>query len=705
MLLTLAEWLLTRLAPQAAAGIFRLDVIPWLALMLPLGGFAVLWLWGDAIRRDKEERGAGLLACLTVVLAFDCAVWTGLNIHKAEAEREATRLSLVQALEQQGGDAGALKAMTGPYQPYQPYLLGRPDIDWISVAGLRIPFGLLLDPLTLVMMLVVSGVGSLIHIYSLGYMAHDPERVRYFSYLNLFTFFMLLLVMGGNLPLLFVGWEGVGLCSYLLIGFWFKKKSASDAGKKAFIVNRIGDAGLILGIILAFHTFGTVNLVEITDAVAARPAGLAVITTIALLLFVGACGKSAQIPLHVWLPDAMEGPTPVSALIHAATMVTAGVYMVARLGPLYAKSPTAMAVVAGVGAATALLAATIALVQTDIKKVLAYSTVSQLGYMFLACGVGAFGVGIFHLFTHAFFKALLFLGSGSVIHALSGEQDMRKMGGLRKKIPWTFWTFAIGTAAIAGIPPLAGFFSKDEILAGTLAAHRPLLFGLGLLTAALTAFYMSRLLFMTFWGSFRGDHETEHHVHESPWTMLGPLLLLAIGSASVGFLQIPEFVKPVFRLEEAAAVVPAATRALGHAQPPGLPAPAHGAHAEWLPYVATLTALLGIGFAYYLYVRRRDLPDKIAAASGTAYRILEEKYGFDLAFNWFASRIVVGGSSLVLWKAVDVSVIDRAVNGAGSVVDAVSRWARLLQSGFVRGYALVILGGAVALVGYLLWMR
>ncbi|HLA78062.1 MAG TPA: NADH-quinone oxidoreductase subunit L [Vicinamibacteria bacterium] len=704
MLLTLVEWLLSKLAPPVAEGLFRLNVIPWLALMLPLGGFAVLWLWGDAIKRDREDRGAGLLACLTVILAFDCAVWTGLNMHKAEAEREGERQTLVRSLEQQGADASGLKAIAGPYQPYQPYLLGRPDIDWISVAGLRIPFGLLLDPLTLVMMLVVSGVGSLIHIYSLGYMAHDPERVRYFSYLNLFTFFMLLLVMGGNLPLLFVGWEGVGLCSYLLIGFWFKKKSASDAGNKAFIVNRIGDAGLILGTILAFHTFGTFNLVEITDAVAARPAGLAVITTIALLLFVGACGKSAQIPLHVWLPDAMEGPTPVSALIHAATMVTAGVYMVARLGPLYAKSATAMAVVAGVGAATALVAATIALVQTDIKKVLAYSTVSQLGYMFLACGVGAFGVGIFHLFTHAFFKALLFLGSGSVIHALSGEQDMRKMGGLRRKIPWTFWTFAIGTAAIAGIPPLAGFFSKDEILAGTLAAHKPLLFGLGLLTAALTAFYMARLLFMTFWGSFRGDHEAEHHVHESPWTMLGPLVLLAVGSASVGFLHVPEFVKPVFRLEEPAKVT-AAAGVLGHLQSPAAQAAAHGAHAAWLPYVATLTALLGIAFAYLFYVRRRDLPDKIAAASRTAYRVLEEKYGFDLAYNWFASRFVVGGSSLVLWKAVDVAAIDGAVNGTGTMVNAVSRWARLLQTGFVRGYALVMLGGAVALVGYLLWMR
>jgi NADH-quinone oxidoreductase subunit L len=347
------------------------------------------------------------------------------------------------------------------------------------------------------MILVVTGVGSLIHIYSVGYMAHDEERVRYFSYLNLFTFFMLLLVLGGSLPLLFVGWEGVGLCSYLLIGFWFKRKSATDAGMKAFVVNRIGDAGLILGMILAFHAFGTLDLVDLaTNAASMAPEeGAGVVTAVCLLLFVGACGKSAQIPLHVWLPDAMEGPTPVSALIHAATMVTAGVYMVARLAPLYALSETAMAVVAIVGTATAVMGATIALVQNDIKKVLAYSTVSQLGYMFLAAGVGAFGVAVFHLFTHAFFKALLFLGSGSVIHALSGEQDMRKMGGLARRIPWTFGTFVIGTLAIAGIPPLAGYFSKDAILAGAHAAHWNVLFGLGLLTALLTAFYMGRLLF------------------------------------------------------------------------------------------------------------------------------------------------------------------------------------------------------------------
>jgi len=463
---------------------------------------------------------------------------------------------------------------------------------------------------------------------------------------------------------MFVGWEGVGLCSYLLIGFWFEKKSASDAGNKAFLVNRVGDAGLLLGMILAFHAFGTLDLVDIAGNIGSKPpeafGELGVVTAVALLLFVGACGKSAQIPLHVWLPDAMEGPTPVSALIHAATMVTAGVYMVARLAPLYALSETAMAVVAVVGATTALMAATIALVQTDIKRVLAYSTVSQLGYMFLACGVGAFGVAIFHLFTHAFFKALLFLASGSVIHALSGEQDMRRMGGLRT-------------------PPLAGFFSKDAILAGALEGGHTALFAVGLFTALLTAFYMGRLLFGTFLGSFRGGDEAEHHVHESPWTMLGPLVALAVGCVGVGFVH----------------------------------------HATWLPWVATATAVMGLVAAYYLYVMFTDLPGRLSARLRPLQRVLEAKWGFDLAFNWLVSRGVVAGSEGLLWRRFDVAVIDGAVNGAARVVNGVSAQARQVQTGLVRGYALVILGGqtglvrgyalvilggAVTLLAYLLWM-
>jgi NADH-quinone oxidoreductase subunit L len=504
---------------------------------------------------------------------------------------------------------------------------------------------------------------------------------------------------------MFVGWEGVGLCSYLLIGFWFKKKSASDAGKKAFIVNRIGDAGLILGTILAFHHFGTVDLYLIADQIGARPAEplgqVGPLTAIALLLFLGACGKSAQIPLHVWLPDAMEGPTPVSALIHAATMVTAGVYVVARLGPLYHQAPTALAVVAVVGAVTALMAATIALVQTDIKRVLAYSTVSQLGYMFLACGVGAFGVAVFHLFTHAFFKALLFLGSGSVIHALSGEQDMRKMGGLRTRIPLTFWTFVAGWIAIMGIGlgpvGFAGYFSKEEILGSVLGAHEYGLFTIALLTAGLTAFYMSRMMFLTFFGTYRGDleklahaetHAADHGhghghagIHESPWSMLGPLFALAFGSIVVGFIHVPQLVQPAVRIE-----------------PPG-------GHAAWLPLLATSLALFGVFLAYHLYLRAPATQQRLAASLAPLRRVLEAKYFFDDVYDGFAARVVVGGSDELLWKRVDAGVIDGIVNGAGRVTSGFSRAVRFVQMGFVRGYALVMLGGAVALLGYLLWRR
>jgi NADH-quinone oxidoreductase subunit L len=622
--------------------------------VLPLGGFVVLALFGEGIKRDKEERGAALLACATVLLSFALSAFAVIRLH-----------GLV------GGTTGLHFA--------QPYL----GFDWIDVAGFSIPLSLLLDPLSSVMVLVVTGVGSLIHIYSLGYMAHDEDRVRYFSYLNLFTFFMLLLVLAGSLPLMFVGWEGVGLCSYLLIGFWFRRKSATDAGMKAFVVNRIGDVGLILGMILAYHAFGSLDLVVIADnAGALAPEGLGEfgsVTLVCLFLFLGACGKSAQIPLHVWLPDAMEGPTPVSALIHAATMVTAGVYMVARLAPLFHLSATAMAVVAATGAATALLGATIALVQTDIKRVLAYSTVSQLGYMFLACGVGVFGVAIFHLFTHAFFKALLFLGAGSVIHALSGEQDMRNMGGLRTRIPWTFWTFLVGSLALAGIPPLAGFFSKDEILLGAFSAGRTDLFAVGLLTALLTAFYMGRLVFLTFFGSYRGGQAAEHHLHESPWSMLGPLVLLALGSAAAGFLAVPELLEPVFR------------------QPPP-----PGRHVPWLPLLATLNAVIAIAAAFYAYLVYTALPARVSAVLAPLRRLFEAKYFFDDAYNGLAAWLV-RGSEVLLWKRIDAGVIDAAVNGAARTVEALGQRARLAQTGFVRLYALLILAGAVALFGYLLW--
>jgi NADH-quinone oxidoreductase subunit L len=652
------------------AKLLSMDVMPFLGLFLPLGGFLVLSLLEPGIRRDREEKGAAMLACGTVVVSFLCLLWTALHMSEAAQSLVAFRLQY------------NLPPRATPYMPYQPFI----GFDWIDVSGVHIPFALLMDRLTSIMTLVVTGVGSLIHIYSVGYMAHDEDRVRYFSYLNLFTFFMLLLVMAGNLPVMFIGWEGVGLCSYLLIGFWYKKKSAADAGKKAFIVNRIGDAGLILGMIAAFYSFGTFNTFALTEGAGAlqpeKWGEFGPLTVVALLLFVGACGKSAQIPLHVWLPDAMEGPTPVSALIHAATMVTAGVYMVARLGPLYAQSETALAVVAVVGIATAVMGATIALVQTDIKKVLAYSTVSQLGYMFVACGVGAFGVAVFHLFTHAFFKALLFLGSGSVIHALGGEQDMRKMGGLRRRIPWTFGTFVVGTLAIAGIPPLAGFFSKDAILGSALEEGHTVLFVAGLLTAGLTAFYMARLLFLTFFGPFRGGREAEHHLHESPSVMLVPLVILAVGSVGAGFVPVPEMLAEVFRL------------------------PAEeGPHPGWLPIVATLVAILGIAGAYWLYLMLPDLAVRIGARLRPLGHVLEEKYFFDRVYDTFARRVVVEGSRKVLWKGLDASLIDGAVNGLGRLTTGVSRSVRVVQTGLVRGYALLILGGAVTLLGYLLWVR
>ena len=416
-----------------------------------------------------------------------------------------------------------------------------------AATAFTVEWAYLLDPLSSVMVLFVTFVGFLIHVYSIGYMGHDPGYARYMAYLNLFMFAMLTLVLGANYAVLFVGWEGVGLCSYLLIGFWFHKQSASDAGKKAFIVNRIGDAGFLAGMFLVFVTFGTLDFQAVMAAAAHMPVEHAwggSLTLIGLLLFVGAAGTSAQVPLFVWLPDAMEGPTPVSALIHAATMVTAGVYMVARSAPIYAHAPNAMATVAIVGALTAILAATIGLVQNDIKRVLAYSTVSQLGYMFLACGVGAFGAGIFHLATHAFFKGLLFLCSGSVIHGMSGEQDMRKMGGLRAKMPKTHLTMLIGCIAIAGIPPLAGFFSKDEILwsAFKISGYGRVVWGLGFVAAAMTAFYMFRLYYMTFAGAFRGGAEAEKHVHESPASMTVPLQALALGSVVAGFAGIPHVI-------------------------------------------------------------------------------------------------------------------------------------------------------------------
>jgi NADH-quinone oxidoreductase subunit L len=570
---------------------------------------------------------------------------------------------------------------------------------WIAAGNFRAGFDLQMDQLTVVMVLVVTGVGWLIHIYATGYMAHEGGYYRFFSHLNLFMFFMLILVLAANYVLLFVGWEGVGLSSYLLIGFYFLKKSASDAGKKAFIVNRIGDFGFMLGMFLLFRTFHTLDFTTLFEA-ASNPAWshenwgqFGTFTIACLLLFMGACGKSAQLPLYVWLPDAMEGPTPVSALIHAATMVTAGVYVVARSHVLFAHSEMALVVVAIVGCATAFFAATIGLVQTDIKKVLAYSTVSQLGYMFLACGVGAFSAGIFHLMTHAFFKALLFLTAGSVIHAMGGEQDMNRMGGLSKKIRWTYGTMLIATLAITGIPPLAGFFSKDAILLGAfqIPGGHPL-YALGLLTALLTSFYMFRLIFLTFHGKQRYD-DRKVHVHESPWSMLGPLVVLAVLSVVGGWLAAPaflggpdyfaNFLTPVFGGKESVEV-------LGEAA-------AHTLELT-LAFVAVGAALAGWGVAYWLYLVRPEKADGLAESMAPAYRTLLNKYYVDELYDAVIVKPLVWISTNVLWKVVDVEAIDGTVNGIAGGATAIGDGVRHTQSGNTRSYAVWVVVGAIVIL-------
>ncbi len=530
----------------------------------------------------------------------------------------------------------------------------------------------LVDRLTIVMLLVVTGIGSLIHIYSIGYMAHEHGPhfggyYRFFAYLNLFMFFMLVLVLGANFLLLFVGWEGVGLCSYLLIGFYFDKKFATNAGNKAFIVNRIGDFGFSLAMFLIFRNFGSLDFAEVFHK---APGGTeATLTTICLLLLLGACGKSAQIPLYVWLPDAMAGPTPVSALIHAATMVTAGVYMTARSWVLFTHAPGAMDVMAIIGIATAFMAATIGLAQNDIKKVFAYSTVSQLGYMFVGVGSGAFSAGVWHLVTHAFFKALLFLGAGSVIHALSGEQDMRNMGGLRKKIPITFWTMVCAWVAISGIPPFSGFFSKDAIL---LAAyqHSPTIYWIGVFTAGLTAFYVSRAMFMTFFGEYRG----KAHPHESPAVMWVPLAVLAVLSLAGGAMfRIPEFLKAMFpAMEEAENPV--------------------------LMYISVAAGFAGIGLAWLMYVSKPGMADSLARTFKAPYQLIYNKYFVDEIYDAAVIRPVVGGSRIVLWKGVDAGLIDGLVNGVGARARDVGSVLRLLQSGSIRSYATWVLFGSVALI-------
>jgi NADH-quinone oxidoreductase subunit L len=555
---------------------------------------------------------------------------------------------------------------------------------WAVIGDRSFEIAFYFDRLSAVMTLIVTGVGSLIHVYSMGYMKDDASYARYFAYLNLFLFFMLLLVLGRSLLVTFVGWEGVGLASYLLIGFWFEDPAKAAAGKKAFITNRVGDAGFLLGMFLLYHTLGTLEMDGINSAFLAPVAPAVSASLVGILLFIGACGKSAQIPLHVWLPDAMAGPTPVSALIHAATMVTAGVYLVARLNGLYQHAPEASQVIAIVGAMTAFFAATVAIVQTDIKKVLAYSTLSQLGYMFLALGVGAYGVAVFHLYTHAFFKACLFLGAGSVIHAMSGEQDIRKMGGLARKIPITFVTFAVATAAIAGLPPLAGFFSKDEILWFAFASETggsPLLWAVGSITALMTSFYMFRLLWLTFLTPSRLSHEAEHHVHESPFSMTGVLVVLAVLSAIGGFFSIPHYLEHVLPLAKA-------RESLEH-------------YEHTLLVFSVVVALTGLAAAIYVYGKGLARGDALAARFPQLHRLLSGKYYVDELYeavlgrplNWISDRVFLGVGDRLL--------IDGSLNGMAALAQRAAGRLGRVETGSLQFYVVLAVAGASACVAWM----
>jgi len=605
---------------------------------------------------------------------------------------------------------------------------------WMRAGSFQVDFAFYLDQLSLVMLLVVTGVGFLIHVYSVGYMWEEGGFYRFFAYLNLFMFFMLTLVLGSNYLVMFIGWEGVGLASYLLIGFFFVRNSAASAGKKAFIANRIGDFGFLIALFLMIKHFGSLDFERVFQSVAPIAPEAGLLTAIALLLMVGAAGKSAQIPLYVWLPDAMEGPTPVSALIHAATMVTAGVYMVARSHVIFERAPVALTVVAVIGTLTALFAATIGITQTDIKKVLAYSTISQLGYMFLACGVAAFSAAIFHLMTHAFFKGLLFLAAGSVIHAVGGEQEMRKMGGLRKKIPWTYRTMTVATFAIAGIPPLAGFFSKDEILWRAYQASW-VYWLIGLITAFMTSFYMFRLWFLTFTGEYRGEthgahepqpaapagapapHGAAHGIHESPMVMVVPLVILAVLSFIGGWVGIPgamgggnhfdRFLSPVFH-----ASTPALNSA--HTEPgeatPGEqqaegPEPQTSRRTELtFTGISVVVAFLGLGLAWLLYHHEPQLPSQIAESLNGLYTTVLNKYYVDEIYAAVFVKPLIAFSTNVLWHGVDQNVIDASLNNSADGANHVSDLVRHMQSGNIRSYAGWIAAGAAAVIFYMVWL-
>ena len=564
--------------------------------------------------------------------------------------------------------------------------------DWISVGGFNISLSFLVDPLSSIMLLIVTGIGFLIHLYSFSYMKSDEGLGKFFAYLNLFIFFMLLLVLGSNYLVMFIGWEGVGLCSYLLIGFWYKNSSYAAAAKKAFVMNRIGDLGFLIAIFAIISAFGTLEYVSVFEQASTLSVGDSSVLLITLLLFVAATGKSAQIPLFTWLPDAMAGPTPVSALIHAATMVTAGIYLIIRSNILFTLSPITMQIVAIIGVMTALVAAFIALTQNDIKKVLAYSTVSQLGYMFLGLGVGAFTGAFFHVLTHAFFKALLFLGAGSVIHAMSNEQDMRKMGGLKKSLPITYVTMLLGTIAISGIPPFSGFFSKDEILAYTFGAS-PILWGFGIIAALCTSFYMFRLLYLTFFGSFRGTEAQKHHLHESPWQMTIPLIVLAILAVVGGTINLPaalgggqslqNFLSPIFKYTTA--IRPSVH--LDHTT-------------EYILMAVSIIAALSMAvYAFTKYVRKGDVPKEHSSADSLLYKLSYNKLYIDEIYDTLFVKPLEAGSKF-LYKIIDRKAIDGVVNGIAEAVVGLGRGVRQLQSGHVGFYIFMMVVGIVAVLLY-----
>ncbi len=620
--------------------------------LFPLIGFLINGFFGKKMSKGMS----GAIACVSILASFVVSVLIFMEVNASSQKSNVVEI-----------------------------------FSWINSDTLKIPFSFLVDPLSLVFLLIITGIGFLIHVYSIGYMHEDEGFSRFFTYLNLFIFFMLLLVLGNNYLIMFVGWEGVGLCSYLLIGFWFKNNAYNKAANKAFIMNRIGDLGFLLGITLIFTTFGSITFGEVFDKAGSVPT--ATITTIAILLFIGAMGKSAQLPLYTWLPDAMAGPTPVSALIHAATMVTAGIYMVVRSNIFYSISDTASEFVAIVGALTAIFAATIGLLQTDIKKILAYSTVSQLGLMFLALGVGAYSSAVYHVTTHAFFKALLFLCAGSVIHAMGGEQDIRRMGGLKKALPITFMTMLLGTIAISGVPPFSGFFSKDEILAHVYE-HSPLLWFVGSITSLATAFYMFRMLYLTFYNKFRGTHEQEHHLHESPKSMTIPLMVLAALAIVGGVLGLPEFwgFKNWMSENLNSVIIRKNPSILSH-------------DTEWtLMIIAVGVALSTIYFAYQMFVKYKVLPSEKESDMKPFQRIVLNKYYVDEFYD-SAIRKPLDGISSAFYKFFDKRLIDGIVESVGTSVKWVSGEMRKLQTGHIGFYIMAMVVGIIAIMFFSLMKR